>query len=309
MLMNRRQFAITASCGIAGIASACRPKVEEVIDLHQHLNYKGRTDEDFIQHQSKMGVTKTVLLPSASAVRMFSTHLGDSNGLAAGVAATEASAKLTDQYPEKIVFFCNEVPDLEGAVPTLENWLKNGAVGIGELKFNLPCDSPPMIRIFELASAYQVPVLLHFQHEMYNLGFDRFHKILERFPKVNFIGHAQTWWGNIDSKHEQAIMYPKGKVTPGGLTDRYLADYPNMYGDLSAGSGRNALSRDPEHAAAFLERHQDKLCLGTDCPDIEGEGEKCTGSGQLANLRQFSPSPHILQKILSKNARRIIRFG
>ncbi len=33
-------------------------------------------------------------------------------------------------------------------------------------------------------------------------------------------------------------MYPKGPVTPGGLTDRYLSDYPNLYGDLSAGSGR-----------------------------------------------------------------------
>ncbi len=256
-----------------------------------------------------MGITRSVLLPAASVVKMFSTHLGDSNGLAARVSKTEAAAKLTEKHPGKFVYFCNEVPDMEGAVKTMEGWLNKGAVGIGELKFNLPCDSPPMIRIFELASAYEVPVLIHFQHEKYNLGFERFHKVLERFPKVNFIGHAQTWWGNIDATHEQSVMYPEGKVTPGGLTDRYLADYPNMYGDLSANSGRNALGRDPEHAAAFLERHQDKLCLGTDCPDIEGEGEKCTGSGQIANVRQFSTSPKILGKILSKNARRIIRFA
>lgn len=309
MKMNRRQFAITASCSLAGLVSACRSGKEELIDIHQHLNYKGRSDADFIQHQAKMGITKTVLLPSASAVQMFSTHLGDSNGLAANVAPTEDSARLAAAHPEKFVFFCNEVPDLEGAPDVLENWLKKGAVGIGELKFNLPCDSPPMVRIFELAKAYEVPVLIHFQHGMYNQGFDRFHTILERFPTVDFIGHAQTWWGNIDAKHEQSILYPKGKVTPGGLTDRYLADYPNMYGDLSAGSGRNALARDPEHATAFLERHQDKLCLGTDCPDTEGKGEKCTGSQQIANLRQFAPSAQVLEKIFSKNVRRIIRFG
>jgi len=307
--MNRRQFAITASCSLAGLATACRPRKEEMIDIHQHLNYLGRSDEDFIVHQRKLGITKTVLLPSASSIRMFSTHLGESNGLAARVAVTEKSAQLAREYPDEFVFFCNEVPDLEGAAGTLEKWLKNGAVGIGELKFNLPCDSPPMIRIFELADTYQVPVLIHFQHGMYNQGFERFHKVLERFSNVNFIGHAQTWWGNIDAKHDQEVMYPKGKVTPGGLTDRYLADYPNMYGDLSAGSGKNALSRDPEHAAAFLERHQDKLCLGTDCPDIEGEGEKCTGSQQIANLRHFAPNAQVLEKILSKNARRIIRFG
>ncbi len=81
--------------------------------------------------------------------------------------------------------------------------LARGAIGIGESKFSLPIDSDPMIRIYEVASAHEVPVLLHFQEGMYNLGFDRFHKILERFPKVNFIGHAQTWWGNIDAKHDQ----------------------------------------------------------------------------------------------------------
>ena len=32
------------------------------------------------------------------------------------------------------------------------------------------------------------------------------------------------------------------------ITDRLLSDYPNMYGDMSAGSGLNALLRDEEHA-------------------------------------------------------------
>lgn len=310
MLIGRRQFAITAAYGLAGMAvsQSCSKKTEdEVIDIHQHLNFHGRTKEDFIAHQTRMGVTRTVLLPSASALRLASTHFGDSNGLAARVAVTEASARLTEQYPDRFVYFCNEVPDSEGATQTLETWLNQGAVGIGELKFFLECDSAPMIRVYELANAYQVPVLLHFEHGKYNVGFERFHKILERFPKVNFIGHAQTWWGNIDARHEQEVMYPKGKVTPGGLTDRYLADYPNMYGDLSAGSGKNALSRDPEHAAEFLKRHQDKLCLGTDCADVEGAGDACSGSGQIANVRAFA-EPNVQLKIFSKNARRIIQI-
>lgn len=309
MLIDRRQFTITAACGLAGLVASCKPKKEEVIDIHQHLSYSGRGDEDFLKHQETMGITRSVLLPAASQLKMFSTHLGKSNGLAAGVSVTEAAAIYTEQHPGKFVYFCNEVPDKEGATKTMEGWLKKGAVGIGELKFNLPCDSAPMIRIFELANDYAVPVLIHFQHEMYNLGFERFHKVLERFPKVNFIGHAQTWWGNIDAQHDQSVMYPKGKVTPGGLTDRYLADYPNMYGDLSAGSGKNALDRDPEHAVAFIERHQDKLCLGTDCSDLVGESEACSGSGQIANVKRFSLNANVRKKILSQNARRIIRFA
>jgi predicted TIM-barrel fold metal-dependent hydrolase len=312
MLIGRRQFAISAACGLASLAvsQGCAKKNKpEVIDIHQHLRYKDRSNPDFIAHQERMGITRSVLLPAGSYLNVTSTHMGESNGLAANISLTEAAYQLTREHPDKFVYFCCEVPDTEGAIKSMEGWLNKGALGIGEMKFNIECDSAPMIRVYELANEYQVPVLIHFQHGMYNHGFERFHKILERFPKVNFIGHAQTWWGNIDAKHDQEVLYPTGKVTAGGLTDRYLTDYPNIYGDLSAGSGKNALARDPEHAAAFLEKHQDKLCLGTDCPDVEGEGETCTGSQQIANLKTFVPDPQIQEKIFSRNARRIIRFS
>jgi hypothetical protein len=70
-----------------------------------------------------------------------------------------------------------------------------------------------------IAKEYVVPVLMHFQHEAYNLGFERYYKMLEKYSTVDFIGNAQTWWGNIDKSHQQTVMYPKGAVTPGGITD------------------------------------------------------------------------------------------
>ena len=51
---------------------------------------------------------------------------------------------------------------------------------------------------------------------------------------------------------------------------RALAD--GLYGDLSANSGNNALSRDPEFTPAFLKRHQDKLIFGSDCSCTDGKG-------------------------------------
>ena len=36
-----------------------------------------------------------------------------------------------------------------------------------------------------------------------------------------------------------------GPIARGGITDKLLGDYPNLFGDLSANSGNNALSRDP----------------------------------------------------------------
>jgi len=159
-----------------------------------------------------------------------------------------------------------------------------------------------------VAETFRVPVLLHFQHATYNMGIERFHTVLEKHPRVTFIGHAQTWWGNIDRNHEQTVLYPKTKVTPGGITDRLLADYPNMYGDLSAGSGLNSLLRDEEHARGFLERHQEKLVYGSDCDDRVGEGAACSGSQCLAAIRRLAPNAGVISKILHGNATRVLRL-
>ena len=132
--------------------------------------------------------------------------------------------------------------------------------------------------------------------------------MLEKFPSVKFLGHAQTWWANIDKNHsDQTVLYPKGPVTPGGLTDRYLSDYPNMYGDLSAGSGLNALTRDEVFTRDFLTRHQDKLLFGSDCSDHEGGGPKCQGAQTIAAIRRLAASRAIERKLLYENANRLFR--
>ncbi len=315
--MKRRQFIRYAAASAAApllvsdISKSVAAEKEaelEIIDIHQHVNFHGRMNEALVAHQRTMGVSKTVLLPAGSQIMSASTHQGKSNGLAARVFGTEASARLAAAHPDEFIYFTNEVPDLEGAKAELEKWLERGARGIGEMKYGMDCDSEPMQMVYQIARHYDVPVLLHFQHEKYNMGFDRFYKMLEKYPEVNFFGHAQTWWGNIDKSHQQEEMYPKGPVTPGGLTDKYLSDYPNMFGDLSAGSGRNALTRDEEHAAAFLEKHQDKLCYGTDCADPEGSGEKCSGSQTQAIVKRLLTDPVAQRKVFSSNARRVIRF-
>lgn len=169
------------------------------------------------------------------------------------------------------------MPDVEGATAEIEEYLKLGALMIAEQKFGVECDSPEMQRVYGLAQAYRLPVLMHWQVGTYNHGFGRFHKMLEKFPRANFIGHEQTWWANVDQSYQDdpKNLYPKGPITPGGLTERYLADYPNMFGDLSAGSGINALTRDPSFTPGFFQRHQGNLLYGSDCNNLVGSGEKC----------------------------------
>lgn len=282
---------------------------EPIIDIHQHTDYHGRTHEQLLSHQRAMGITTTILLPAGSSVISASTHDGVANGLQAQAGGNAVCYQFAQQHPTAFVFGANEVPDVPGAIEEIERYLKRGAKVIGESKFGVECDAPEMQAIYRLAQRYDVPVLMHWQHEMYNYGFDRFHQMLEKYPEVRFIGHAQTWWANIDREHhDQSVLYPKGKVSPGGLTDRLLSEYPNVYGDLSAGSGLNSLTRDEAHARAFLERHQDKLLYGSDCADAVGQGPECQGAQTIDTIQRLSPTKAIERKILYENAEKVFRL-
>ena len=163
-----------------------------------------------------------------------------------------------------------------------------------------------MHRVYKLAEELVVPVLLHFEHQTYNTGFERFESILKAYPKVNFIGHAQTWWGNISADLDPRDLYPKGPVKRGGLTDRLLADYPNIYGDLSADSGLNALTRDAEFARGFVRRHTRKLIWGSDCDCHDGMGAGtqdgyCIAGRSLAALRTLVPDEATFRRIVYEN--------
>jgi hypothetical protein len=290
MILSRRAFLAAAAC--APLAAVPIP----VIDFHQHTHYSDRTDDELIAHQRTMGISLTVLLPA-----------GSRYGLAAKAYGNDSVVELARKYPKQFVYFANELPDLPETTQVIEKYLKLGAKGIGEQKFPVECDSPAMQRVAEIARDYKVPLLMHFEHEHYNFGIERFHKMLEKYPSVNFIGHAQTFWGNIDKNHRQEVMYPKGPVTAGGITDRLLSDYPNMWGDLSAGSGLNALTRDEDHARGFLARHQDRLIYASDCSDREGQGKTCSGSQQLAAVQRLAPAG-ALPKLLNGNAKFLLKM-
>ena len=239
----------------------------------------------------------TVLLPA-----------GSKYGLEADAWGNDSCLALVKKYPKEYYFFANELPDIEDTRKVIEKYLKLGAIGIGEQKFFVEADSSAIELIATIARDYRVPVLLHFQHGKYNKNFAQFHKILAKFPTVNFIGHAQTFWGNIDRNHEQTVLYPKGKLTPGGLTDRWLADYANFYGDLSAGSGLNALLRDEDFTRAFFTRHQNKLMYGSDCQDADTKVKECSGIKTLEVVRRLSASRKVERKLLYENARRVLKI-
>src|SRR4029079_12842775 len=69
--------------GFSGTARVAEVKEEPIIDIHQHMHYHERTDQQMLAHQKAMGITTTILLPSGRPVNSKSTHNGVANGLQA----------------------------------------------------------------------------------------------------------------------------------------------------------------------------------------------------------------------------------
>src|SRR4051812_32677992 len=189
--MTRRQLLIaSAAACVAGcqlhhatamtkpttaLAAATNPTsapAESIIDIHQHTTYQGRSNEALLHHQKKMGATQTILLPGGSPVNTASTLKGRANGLYAGAGTVDTCIPIARAHPGAYFFAANEVPDLPEAKQRIETALKQGAVCVGEQKFNLPVDSPEMEAIYAIAQDHAVPILMHFQHEMFNTGYE-----------------------------------------------------------------------------------------------------------------------------------------
>ncbi len=197
----------------------------------------------------------------------------------------------------------------------------NGALGLGEIKFNVAVDGQEMRRVYDLAAELNVPVTIHFQEDSsgsFTAPFKGLPPMLKAYPKTTFIGHANAFWANISADVPPGVAYPEGKVQTGGLTDKMLSEFPNLYADLSATSGRNALGRDPDFAAGFIVRHRDKLMFGSDCPCRDGHGAgqtgqaplvkgKCIARETLTALKQLT-SPDVFSQIAWSNAHRLLKM-
>ena len=91
-------------------------------------------------------------------------------------------------------------------------------------------------------------------------------------------------------------MYPTGPVLPGGGVPRLLREYPNLYADLSAGSGLTAISRDRDFGRSFLLEFQDRFLFGRDYFDTR----------RMDYLRELDLPAGAFGKIASGNALRLL---
>ena len=126
---------------------------------------------------------------------------------------------------------------------------------------------------------------------------------MRSFPELIFIGHGPGWWASISGDIKTLGGYPKGPVQPGGGIDRLMDKYPNIYGDLSAGSGANAIARDKKFGRDFLIRRQARLIFGT---DYLPPGQHVPQFELYDNL---DLPKEVQAKVFKQNAIRVLKLG
>lgn len=248
------------------------------IDIHAHataypdyfpkclLNNRIISVEELIGYYDKLGVEKGMLLPISAPEAQVT------------VLSSECCAYLANKYSDRLFWYCNVDPravdNTPGAdlVSLLAAYKEMGAKGVGEITAQLYADDERMDNLFSACEELDMPALIHIGTQnggcygiIDEIGLPRIEKMLKKHPNLKLIGHSQAFWAEIsDDVTEQSRKgYPKGKVNEGRMV-KLMREYPNLYADLSATSGSNAIMRDEEFGAKFIEEFSDRIMYGCD---------------------------------------------
>ncbi len=283
------------------------------IDIHVHVTEKeGQklngeeiiNPQEMIKSMNKRGIYKSILMSSSEKEEDLMSNY--------------ELRKIVEKYPERYGYMCNIDLDKEDKI---EERIKEekalGALGIGELTYNKEIDSEKLFLLFDACQKNKMPVLFHISPQIgkyYGVydeqGLPRLEKALKKFPQLIFIGHSQPFWFEISKNKENLTIeerneYPKVKVEEGRLS-YLLRKYKNLYCDLSANSGGNALMRDKEFGIKFIKEFQDRLMFGTDIYQKDQYFPLMDYLNKLLEEKEITKE--IYNKIFYKNAQEILNI-
>ena len=250
-----------------------------LIDAHNHPNWHGFNAGKILRNMDEQGIDQMWLFswevpedeysPSYHAVLPPTGH---------GIPLEDVLA-VGREAPDRFILGYMPHPKRPDAIDRLKAAVEIHGVRVAsELKVRLPFDDPDALRLYEACGQMRLPITIHLDYPIdhgrgdyprpnwwYGGSLDAFERAIIACPQTVFIGHAPGFWAHIsgDDLYDKA-SYPDGPVLPGGRLSEIMRTYPNLYADLSAGSGYNAITRDPEFGIAFLKRWKHRLMFATD---------------------------------------------
>lgn len=212
------------------------------------------------------------------------------------------------RHPDRLIPFCA----LDVREPFFEEearlYIDMGCEGFGEYTSKVPINHRANLKLFNICAKFEVPVLIHVaasENDPYGAldpDLMELERAVRKFDNVNFIMHGPGWWRHISADAPLGISYPQGSIGKAGRAVFLLESYPNVYGDLSAFSGYNALQRDLDFSRKFLEKLNSKLLYGTDLEAF------FTSSHSLLNLlRSMNLGNEVYRNIFYRNMERLLR--
>ena len=292
----------------------------KIIDAHNHPDWLGHNLDRFLKNMETNGIEKTWLLSWESPryesdkniEKFISGPIFGGSNVSLPFSRCLAYA---ERAPEKFILgYC---PDPRNPYACDQLRAAHSIYGVkvcGECKFRTMYNSPDCLRLFRTAGELGMPVTLHFDYdfqihsddprgEWWGGTIDTLEDMLKKCPETIFLGHAPGFWLHIaDDGLWEKVRYPQAEGNPvlkEGRIQELLRKHPNLYCDISAGSGRSALKRDIPHAIRFLTEFQDRIVYARDCFD----------NGHQEFLNSLSLPESILEKIYYKNAESLLKKG
>ena len=264
--------------------------------------------EEVLRRYDELGIEKGVLLPLIGP----ETYLPQSN---------QEILEICRRWPDRFVPFFNIDPrGIDNAVDTdfsaWIDWFKaRGCRGVGEFMPNMYFRDPRVLNLLRQFEKAGLPVIFDdtvYVGRRYGLvdepGLPQLEMILRSMPKLILLGHGPAFWSEMGVLETVADRggYPRYPIRAEGAVPKLFRRYPNLWGDLSAGSGYNALTRDRAYGIKFLNEFQDRLCFGTDICYAEQE---LPLAGFLLELKaEGALSEETFEKIARGNARRLLNI-
>jgi predicted TIM-barrel fold metal-dependent hydrolase len=267
-------------------------------DIHAHMykypyptgngRYLMSTPEQVAKRYQELEITRAAILPILGPELYVPQSVGEVIDMA-------------DASDGKYVAFCNVDPHAltnSSDAPLgilLEHYKKLGCRGVGEVMPNLPWENPMLQNLLKCTEKAGLPLLFDmtgYLGRSYGIyddpGMPQLERCLDRYPDLIFIGHGPAFWAEISVLKDPSdrLGYPKYPIISEGKVAELMRKYPNLWVDLSAGSGANAMMRDMDYAGCFMREFHERILFGID----------------ICYYDQYIPQPQILKDLLKNGS-------
>lgn len=290
-----------------------------IIDAHGHLNWHGHDTDRMVANLDEHGIDKMwalsweVILPVEQAEAQMYAACLDPRSEPNSWLSLRDIVDGAKRYPDRLIPFYAPHPKQQYALEKLKSAVEiHGIRGVGEWKFRVPLDDPDCLKIFRYAGKQRLPVIIHMDvpklppndldawaNSWYGGDADQLERALRLAPDTIILGHGPGFWRYVTGKEpEIKAVYLNGPAdfADGGRIFDLLDTYPNLYGDLSAGSALYAMQCFPDGGKAFLTQYQDRMLFARDYFDAR----------MRQQIESLGLDATVKAKILGGNALRLV---